>query len=150
MDKWDSAKRSWVMSRIRSKDTKPEVAVRSLLHRAGFRFRLYVKDLPGKPDIVLPKYRTVIEIRGCFWHKHEGCKDATIPSTRRAWWLAKLHRNAARDRKNLALRERMGWRTIVIWTCSLKNLPLTAGGYAANLSAFICSDCRPCIEIPRP
>ena len=108
------------MSRIRSKNTKPELIVRSILHRMGYRFRICVKDLPGKPDIVLPKYKTVIFVHGCFWHRHEGCKDATVPKTRTEWWLEKLNRNVERDSKNSAELIQKGWKILVVWSCEVK------------------------------
>ena len=113
-------KRSWNMSRIKGKDTSPEVSVRSFLFRHGFRFRKNVNSLPGRPDIVLPKYRTVIFINGCFWHHHEGCSYATVPKTRTAYWSAKFERNVSNDRKNKLLLEKLGWKVITIWECSLK------------------------------
>ena len=111
--------RSWNMSRIKSKDTKPEIIVRSMLHRMGYRFRVNKKDLPGKPDIVLPKYKTVIFVHGCFWHMHRGCKDATVPKTRTKWWLNKLEGNVKRDKENIMLLRKSGWKTAVIWECEL-------------------------------
>jgi len=108
------------MSRIRNRNTKPEIMVRSVLHRMGYRFTLngpLNKKLPGRPDIVLPKYHTVIFVHGCFWHRHEGCRDTTTPKTRTAWWLEKLSGNVARDQKNqLALRDD-GWNVVTVWEC---------------------------------
>ena len=120
MDRLTPEKRSWNMSRIKSKDTTPERIVRSFLHRNGFRFRLHVTDLPGKPDIVLPKYKTVIEVRGCFWHQHQGCKEGKIPKTRYDWWKAKLNTNTERDQKNIQALATMGWKVLIIWQCFLK------------------------------
>ena len=118
-DHLDKAKRSWNMSRIRGKDTKPEIAVRKMLHAAGFRFRLHVKDLPGKPDIVLPKWKTVIFVHGCFWHRHNGCKDATTPKTRTEWWLEKFEKNVANDLKKRGALEVAGWKVVVVWECEV-------------------------------
>jgi DNA mismatch endonuclease (patch repair protein) len=119
-DVHDKATRSYNMSRIKGKDTKPEMLVRRFLHAQGFRYRLHVKDLPGKPDIVLPKYRTVIFIHGCFWHGHEGCKYFVVPKTRTEWWMEKIDRNVSNDRlKQLALRH-AGWKIMQIWECDLK------------------------------
>lgn len=115
VDHLTHAKRSWNMSRIKSGNTKPEKVVRSLLHAMGYRFRLHRKDLPGKPDIVLPKYKTVIFIHGCFWHRHHGCKNATMPKTNTEFWEDKLSQNIDRDRKKHADIERLGWKVIVIW-----------------------------------
>jgi len=112
--------RSYNMSRIRSRDTKPEMLVRKFLHKKGFRYRLHVKNLPGKPDIVLPKYKTVIFIHGCFWHGHEGCKYYTIPKTRTEWWINKISRNKEVDLKGKTKLEMAGWKVIEIWTCQLK------------------------------
>ncbi len=113
-------KRSWNMSRIRSKDTKPELIVRSLLHRMGYRFRLHRKDLPGKPDIVLPKYKTVIFVHGCFWHRHKGCKGRTTPSTNKEYWDKKFLRNIEKDKANRRDLKKAGWKVIVIWECESK------------------------------
>lgn len=107
------------MSRIRSRDTKPEIILRSHLHQRGFRFRVCRKDLPGKPDIVLPKYKTVIQVNGCFWHRHEGCKEATVPKTRTEWWLEKLNKNVSRDREVEAQLQELGWRVLTVWACEL-------------------------------
>ena len=105
------------MSRIRGKDTKPELRVRSQLHRMGYRFRLHRKDLPGRPDIVLPKYDTVIFVHGCFWHRHKGCRFAYTPKTRVAFWETKFEQNVRRDRRNDAALRKRGWRIIRIWEC---------------------------------
>ena len=112
------------MSRIKSKDTTPECIVRSFLHRNGFRFRLQVKDLPGKPDIVLPKYKTVIEVRGCYWHRHEGCKDATTPSTNTEFWKNKFAATVARDKRTEQELKALGWKVIVLWECEIFNLSI--------------------------
>lgn len=114
-------KRSFNMSRIRSKDTKPEMLVRKYLFAQGFRFRLHDKKLPGKPDIVLPKYKTVIFIHGCFWHGHEGCRYFVVPKTRTDWWLAKISRNRELDGLNVQKLEEMGWRVLVVFECGLKS-----------------------------
>ena len=112
--------RSFNMSRIRGKNTKPELIVRKLLHLNGFRYRLHVKDLPGKPDIVLPKYKTVIFIHGCFWHGHEHCKYFVIPKTRSDWWLNKINSNILNDVKAAQTLTSNGWKVITIWECQLK------------------------------
>ena len=108
------------MSHIRSKDTKPEQLVRQALWHNGFRYRLHVKDLPGKPDIVLPKYRTVIFINGCFWHGHEGCRYYVIPKTNTSFWLDKITSNKARDARDECALNEAGWRVVTIWECELK------------------------------
>ena len=120
MDSLTKEKRSWNMSRIRSNDTTPELAVRSFLFQQGFRFRLHVKTLPGHPDIVLPKHKTVIEVRGCFWHRHPGCRQATTPSTNVEFWQEKFSRNIERDKKTEKQLKELGWHLIVIWECELK------------------------------
>lgn len=113
--------RSERMSRIRSKDTKPELALRSALHRMGFRFRVNARQLPGKPDIVLPKYGTVVFVHGCFWHRHEGCKVANTPKSNTEFWEEKFTRNVERDRVSKEKLEASGWRVIIVWECELKN-----------------------------
>ena len=111
-----------VMVANKSKDTKPEVAVRRLLHALGYRFRIHRKDLPGKPDIVLPKYRTVIFVHGCFWHHHEGCKAASTPASNIDFWQTKFRRNRERDAQVRAQLESLGWKVIVIWECEVKKI----------------------------
>lgn len=117
--------RSYNMSRIRAKDTKPEMLVRKFLHANGFRYKLHDKTLPGKPDIVLPKYRTVIFVHGCFWHGHTNCKYFIVPKTRTKWWLAKINRNKANDEKAQKALRKEGWKVINVWECSLKNPKIT-------------------------
>lgn len=112
--------RSYNMSQIRSKNTKPELVVRKYLFAKGFRYRLHSKDLPGKPDIVLPKYRTVIFVHGCFWHGHEGCKYFVVPKTRTEWWLSKINRNKELDLQSTFQLQQNGWKVIEIWQCDLK------------------------------
>jgi len=108
------------MSRIKGKNTKPELLVRQFLFSKGFRYRLHVKNLPGKPDIVLPKYKTVIFVHGCFWHGHDGCKRASIPETNTEWWLKKIQKNKQVDIKNASLLKNQGWKVITIFQCKLK------------------------------
>ena len=122
MDSLSKERRSWNMSRIKGKDTKPELIVRSLLHRMGYRFRLHRKDLPGKPDIVLPKYKTVVFVHGCFWHRHNGCKYAYSPKSRKSFWQKKFQGNIERDKLNQAKVKKAGWQVIVIWECQIKKL----------------------------
>lgn len=112
--------RSRMMSSIRGRDTVPEKIVRSLLFRSGFRFRLHRRDLPGRPDIVLPKYRAVIFINGCFWHAHPRCAYATCPSSNRKFWQTKLADNQDRDRRNIGKLRRTGWRVLVVWECTVR------------------------------
>lgn len=117
------AKRSWNMSRIKGKDTKPELLLRSLLHRRGFRFRLHDKKLPGKPDIVLPRYRTVIFVNGCFWHRHSGCRYAYTPKSRQEFWYKKFETTVKRDKEKKEKLKEEGWNVIVVWECELKKNP---------------------------
>lgn len=114
-------RRSWNMSRIKGQNTGPEVRLRSLLHRAGFRFRIHAKELPGRPDIILPKYRAAIFVHGCFWHRHAGCRNATMPSTRTEFWQAKFDANVSRDERNRAALQAAGWTVFTIWECELKS-----------------------------
>jgi len=110
-------KRSWNMSRIRCKDTKPERLVRSLLHRMGFRFVLHRKNLPGKPDVVLPKHGIAVFVHGCFWHRHKGCKYAYTPKSRIKFWLNKFRDNTQRDKRNKIALRKIGWRVVTVWEC---------------------------------
>lgn len=112
-------RRSWNMGRIKAKNTKPEMIVRSLLHSMGYRFRVNRKDLPGKPDIVLPKYKTVIFVHGCFWHQHKNCKRANIPKTNKKYWIPKLDNNVKRDKVNVSKLKKLNWKTIFIWECEI-------------------------------
>jgi DNA mismatch endonuclease (patch repair protein) len=118
-DTLTKAERSALMARIRGTNTKPEVFVRSALHRAGFRFRIHSRALPGRPDIVLPKHRTVVFVHGCFWHRH-GCTLSSEPATRRAFWREKFARNVERDRRTAAALRRAGWRVLTVWECALR------------------------------
>lgn len=121
MDPLTREHRSWNMSRIRSRDTTPELTVRSMLHRLGYRFRLHRRDLPGSPDILLPKYRTAIFVHGCFWHRHSGCRFAYMPKTRQQFWARKFEDNRRRDRRVTRALRRDGWRVAVIWECETDN-----------------------------
>jgi len=107
------------MSRIRSKNTKPEIRLRSLLHKAGYRFRLHARKLPGTPDIVLPKYRTVIFVHGCFWHRHIDCANSTMPKTRIEFWESKFKTTVERDQDKIEKLRLAGWRIIIVWECEL-------------------------------
>lgn len=110
------------MSGIKGKNTKPELLLRSALHAQGFRFRIQRKDLPGKPDIVLPKYKTIIFVHGCFWHRHPGCKYAYTPKSNVEFWTNKLEGNVTRDRLTEQTLEEMGWRVLIVWECEIKTL----------------------------
>lgn len=120
-DVFSVVKRSEVMSKIKGRDTAPERAVRSLLHHMGYRFRLHRKDLPGKPDIVLPRHKAVIFVHGCFWHRHKHCRLAYMPKSREEFWSAKFKSNVARDEKVKTELEKLGWRVIVVWQCEIYN-----------------------------
>lgn len=121
-DRISEERRSWNMSRIRGKDTAPELIVRSLLHRMGFRFRLHRKDLPGRPDITLPKYRTVVFVHGCYWHRHAGCRLAYTPKSNTEFWKKKFAQNVSRDRRNAAALKKLGWNVITVWQCETEDL----------------------------
>ncbi len=113
--------RSERMSRIRGTNTKPEIVVRRLLHAAGLRFRLHVPKLIGRPDIVLPRYKSIVLVHGCFWHRHTGCSIATTPKSNTSFWRAKFEGNVTRDRRNRAKLRRLGWRVFVIWECQVNS-----------------------------
>lgn len=110
------------MARVGAKDTRPELAVRRLLHRLGYRYRLHRRDLPGRPDICFPGRRKAIFVHGCFWHRHDGCRRTTTPKTRTSFWKAKFERNVARDRMNLSDLGRLGWEVMVVWECETTDL----------------------------
>jgi DNA mismatch endonuclease (patch repair protein) len=134
MDTYSKARRSEIMSRIRDKDTKPEVRVRRALHRLGFRFRLHRKDLPGSPDIVLPKWKTVVLVHGCFWHGCKKCDRGTrIPKTNTDFWLAKVAENRRRDGRVKRSLHSEGWRIVVVWACETENAARLANRLAAAL-----------------
>lgn len=124
MDKLSQEIRSQVMSRIRGKNTKPEMEVRSLLHRLRYRFRLHCRDLPGTPDIVMSSRRTLIFVQGCFWHRHEGCRDSGIPKSNTEFWLKKLEGNVVRDKRNHELLLNMGWQVIIVWECETSDMDM--------------------------
>lgn len=121
VDLVDAATRSRMMSSIKGKHTKPELVVRRFLHASGFRFRLHRKDLPGKPDIVLPRYRLAIFVHGCFWHRHAECFYSTIPTSRGEFWRSKLEGNALRDASHVSELLGRGWRVMIVWECGLKH-----------------------------
>lgn len=120
VDRVSQEQRSKNMSRIKGRDTKPEVRLRSALHRAGLRFRVCRTDLPGRPDIVFPRQRLAIQVRGCFWHQHEDCGGARVPGSNQDYWLPKLQRNVQRDAKKDAELRGLGWRVLVVWECEMR------------------------------
>ncbi|MBP3127366.1 very short patch repair endonuclease [Thalassospira sp. ER-Se-21-Dark] len=132
MDIVDSKTRSRMMSNIKGKNTKPEMVLRRALHQIGFRYVLHDKRLPGKPDMVFPKYRSVVFVHGCFWHQHQGCKNATMPSTRPDFWKNKLRGNVVRDRERIEELKYLGWRVLVVWECELSR----------NQFAYTVENCR--------
>jgi DNA mismatch endonuclease (patch repair protein) len=119
MDSISTVRRSANMSQIRSKDTKPEMLIRRMLHRLGYRYALHRRNLPGAPDLVFPSRRKVIFVHGCFWHQHKGCIDGRLPKSREEYWLPKLLRNVERDRRNIGKLRRSGWRVIKVWECDV-------------------------------
>ena len=146
MDVVDKQTRSRMMSNIKGKNTKPEITVRSLLHRQGFRFRIHDRSLPGKPDIVLKKYKAVIFIHGCYWHRHENCKLASTPTQNAEFWNKKFNDNVRRDSEVYCQLKALGWRIAIIWECGIRdksNLPT----YIKSLCSWIKSDSE-YIEIP--
>ncbi|WP_211608642.1 very short patch repair endonuclease [Paraburkholderia haematera] len=124
MDKLSREKRSWLMSRVTSKNTTPELFVRGLLHRMGYRFRLHGPNLRGRPDIVFSKKKKVIFVHGCFWHGHRDCRLGRLPRTNLDFWAPKIERTRARDTETVAALEALGWKTLVVWQCELKNVEL--------------------------
>lgn len=121
-NRFSKSTRSYIMSRIRGKDTKPECIVRSVLHRNGFRFRNCCKSLPGTPDIVLKKHLTVVFVHGCFWHQHAKCGQNRVPKSNKKYWIRKFERNKTRDRQKYRALLRAGWRVIIVWECQIKNI----------------------------
>ncbi len=134
-DTVDQKTRSRIMRQVQGKNTGPEKAVRSLLHAMGFRFRLHNGDLPGKPDICLSKFKTAIFVHGCFWHRHKGCKRATMPVSNIPYWSEKFERNVAREIKNARLLRKEGWKVATVWECELKNPEKLSRRLAAFLNA---------------
>lgn len=132
MDVYDAKKRSAVMRAVKSRNTKPEIKVRQLLHGAGYRYRLHRKDLPGKPDIVFPGKRAAIFIHGCFWHQHAGCSHADRPASNNDYWTKKLNRNMERDQANMASLADEGWKTLILWECEIKK-----GGILDKVRQFL-------------
>lgn len=120
MDIWSKEKRSQVMSNIRGKNTKPEILLRKALFSLGYRFRIHYKKLPGKPDIVLPKYKTAIFVHGCFWHFHSMCREGRLPNSNSEFWQKKLEKNREKDLLNVQKLEQLGWTVLTIWECEIE------------------------------
>ncbi|MFA6132853.1 MAG: DNA mismatch endonuclease Vsr [Phycisphaerae bacterium] len=139
LDRFTQAERSRIMRLVKGKNTEPEITVRKMLHDLGFRFRLYRDDLPGKPDIVLPRWKAVIFVNGCFWHQHAGCSRAARPRSNARFWNRKLDRNVVRDHQNVRRLRADGWRTITLWECRIKDTP----ALRQKLERFI-RKARPC------
>lgn len=137
MDKVSPAERSAVMAKIKGRDTGPEKRLRSLLFRQGFRFRLHKAELPGTPDIVLPRYRTAVFVHGCFWHRHAGCRRASMPASNVAYWERKFRRTVARDAAVAAALEAMGWQVVIVWECELSTLENDCGVLAAKIRQWV-------------
>jgi DNA mismatch endonuclease, patch repair protein len=133
LDRFSSADRSRIMGLVRSTDTGPEITLRKILHSMGFRFSLHRSDLPGKPDLVLPKWKVVLFVNGCFWHQHSGCLRAVRPQSNVAFWNRKLDRNVARDRENIRSLRAAGWRVKTVWECQVKDSTV----FRRNLDQFI-------------
>jgi DNA mismatch endonuclease (patch repair protein) len=121
-DIFSEEKRSWIMSRVKGYDTKPELLIRSMIFRMGYRFRLHRNDLPGKPDIVLPKHKKIIFVHGCFWHGHKNCARAKRPTTNEEFWNEKLDENIKRDKRYYRESRKLGWKVLVVWECETKNI----------------------------
>lgn len=136
MDTFTPEKRSSIMRRVRSKNTKPEIKVRTLLHALGFRFRLHRRELPGNPDIIMPKYSTVIFVHGCFWHRHKRCHEASTPATNQDYWIPKFKRTVERDKKNQKELKRLGWNVIVLWECETKDMKRLEENLVKAIVAF--------------
>jgi DNA mismatch endonuclease (patch repair protein) len=135
-----------MMAGIRGKDTKPELALRRALHAAGLRYRVHGAKLAGKPDLVFAKYRAVVFVHGCFWHRHEDCRFMTVPATRPEFWQQKFASNVERDRRNKTQLEEAGWRVAVVWECALKERPINS--IVEALQEWLLRDASPSIEVP--
>lgn len=147
MDIVDSARRSRMMAGIRGRDTKPEITLRRALHARGFRFRLGNGALPGRPDIVLPRWNAAIQVHGCFWHRHSGCRFATVPASNAEFWMNKFAANVERDARKLDELMKLGWRVAVVWECGLRGNDLDPT--VDPLEEWLRSD-TPFLELPEP
>ena len=137
MDIVDKPTRRRMMSGIRGKNTKPELFIRSLLHKDGFRFRLHLKHLAGRPDIVCKKHNLVIFVHGCFWHMHPGCSDSKLPKTNKSFWKKKLRANAARDIRHIQSLNKMGWRVLVVWECTVRKKSYNAAELTRSVYRYV-------------
>lgn len=133
VDRLSAERRSWLMSRVRSKNTSPEMAVRRVAHALGYRYRLHRRDLPGCPDLVFPSRKAVVFVHGCFWHRHPGCSKASMPKSRVSFWTEKFQRNVVRDRANVTALEQAGWRVLIIWECQTRDPDAIGRGLVAFL-----------------
>ena len=140
MDTFSKAERSRIMAAVKSKDTTPELLVRSLVHSLGYRYRLHAHSLPGTPDLVFPRLRKIINVNGCFWHMH-GCARCRVPSSSRAYWIAKMERNAARDKRTQRELRQAGWQVMVIWECQIGRS--RTGQLRRRIITFLCENDRP-------
>ncbi len=136
----DVSTRSRMMAGIKGRNTKPEILIRKLLHKKGFRFRLHVKDLPGKPDIVLPKYKAVIFVNGCFWHGHKGCRLFKLPATRTEFWQEKICRNQANDARAIDFLLASYWRVCIVWECSIRGAKKDPEKVVSAIADWLSSD----------
>ena len=139
VDRLTPERRSWLMSRVRGKDTGPELRVRRVAHALGLRFRLHRKDLPGKPDLVFPKHHLALFVHGCFWHRHPGCRKATDPKSREQYWRTKFANNVRRDARVVQQLEDLGWRVETIWECESKSHQLIAARLLALINPAECN-----------
>lgn len=146
VDVVDTATRSRMMAGIRGRNTKPEIVLRHALHALGLRYRLHAKTLPGKPDLVFPRYQAVVFVHGCFWHRHQGCRFTTTPATRPEFWATKFEGNVERDWRTLSALHAAGWRTAIVWECAIK----AEGGaaIAEHVSAWLRNSVDQLLVIP--
>jgi DNA mismatch endonuclease, patch repair protein len=133
------------MRGIRARNTRPEMRLRSALHRLGFRFRLHARELPGKPDLILRKHRAVVLVHGCFWHRHTGCRLASIPASNAEFWVEKFTRNVERDRQVMKMLVAAGWRVAIVWECGLRSKDIS--GVVDSIKQWLISD-KPLLELP--
>lgn len=145
VDTLTPVQRSARMALIRGKDTAPELAFRKAIHALGMRYRLHVKNIPGKPDLVFPRFRTALFVHGCFWHRHEGCKVATTPKSNTDFWIEKFKNNTDRDARTIQILESMGWKVVVVWECEVST-PVKAEATARKIAEVIKCEAQPSTE----